>query len=154
MVDAPHRLLLLGSGPDRDRLLGIADRLGLSDRLTVRESVPSTDVAGILASMSMLVLPSRTTPTWKEQFGRVLVEAMAAGVPVIGSSSGAIPEVIGDAGDVVPEGDAGELASRITRLLTDPAHLAARRASGKVRAGHFSADQFARRAAEFLRELV
>ena len=69
----------------------------------------------------MLVLPSRTARGWKEQFGRVLVEAMACGLPVIGSDSGEIPTVIGDAGIVCPEGDAGALAKAIATLTADPA---------------------------------
>ena len=64
----------------------------------------------------VLVGPSLTTPRWKEQFGRMLVEAMACGVPVIGSDSGEIPHVIGDAGIVVPEGDRVALCAAIARL--------------------------------------
>jgi glycosyltransferase involved in cell wall biosynthesis len=60
-----------------------------------------------------------TTPTWKEQFGRILIEAMACGVPVVGSSSGEIPQVIGTAGLVVPEGDAEALAAALQRLHDD-----------------------------------
>jgi glycosyltransferase involved in cell wall biosynthesis len=67
----------------------------------------------------VLVGPSRTTPRWKEQFGRMLVEAMACGVPVIGSTSGEIPNVIGDAGLVVPEGDGVALRTAIARLRDD-----------------------------------
>jgi glycosyltransferase involved in cell wall biosynthesis len=63
--------------------------------------------------------PSLTTPRWKEQFGRMLVEAMACGVPVIGSDSGEIPNVIGDAGLVVPEGDSVALRTAIARLRDD-----------------------------------
>ena len=75
-----------------------------------------------LKALDVLVLPSVTIPPLhREQFGRVLVEAMAAGVPVIGSSSGAIPEVIGDAGLVVPEGDPRALAAAIDQVLGDPA---------------------------------
>lgn len=66
--------------------------------------------------MDVLVLPSVTTPRWKEQFGRVLIEAQACEVPVIGSSSGAIPEVIGKAGLIFPEGSASQLAGRLQRL--------------------------------------
>jgi len=68
----------------------------------------------------VLVVPSRTRPNWKEQFGRVIVEAMACGVPVIGSSSGAIPDVIGDAGLIVPEGDRAALAGALRGLMSDP----------------------------------
>ncbi len=74
-----------------------------------------------IKSLDILVLPSITIlPLHREQFGRVLVEAMAAGVAVIGSSSGAIPEVIGDAGLVVPERDPAALAAAIDRLLAYP----------------------------------
>jgi glycosyltransferase involved in cell wall biosynthesis len=65
------------------------------------------------------VLPSLTRRNWKEQFGRVLVEAMACGVPVIGSDSGAIPEVIGEAGLIVPEGDIQALADALRAIMWD-----------------------------------
>ena len=67
------------------------------------------------------MLPSRTLPNWKEQFGRVLVEAMACQVPVIGSDSGEIPNVIGDAGLIFPEDDAAALGRLLQRLAGDPA---------------------------------
>jgi glycosyltransferase involved in cell wall biosynthesis len=70
--------------------------------------------------LDALVLPSRTRPNWKEQFGRVLVEAMACGVPVIGSDSGEIPYVIGDAGLIFPEGQIEILRAHLSRLLADP----------------------------------
>jgi glycosyltransferase involved in cell wall biosynthesis len=70
--------------------------------------------------IDVLVLPSRTTPVWKEQFGRVLAEAMACHVPVIGSNSGAIPEVIGDAGLIFPEGDVTALANCLRQLINSP----------------------------------
>ena len=69
-----------------------------------------------LAKMDVLVLPSRTTPTWVEQFGHVLLEAMAAGVPVIGSSSGEIPKVISNAGLIFEEGNIAELSERLETL--------------------------------------
>jgi glycosyltransferase involved in cell wall biosynthesis len=78
-------------------------------------------VPDYIACMDALVLPSRTTTSWAEQFGHVLIEAMAAGVPVIGSSSGAIPEVIGEAGLVFPEDDAAGLRTQIAALLEDAA---------------------------------
>jgi glycosyltransferase involved in cell wall biosynthesis len=70
-----------------------------------------------LRKFTLLVQPSLTRRHWKEQFGRTLMEAMACGVPVIGSSSGEIPNVIGDAGLVVPEGDPTALRSAIERVL-------------------------------------
>jgi glycosyltransferase involved in cell wall biosynthesis len=71
------------------------------------------------AEVDVLVLPSLTTRKWAEQFGRVLVEAMARGVVPVGSSSGAIPEVIGDAGLVFEEGDAMALSGALQRLASD-----------------------------------
>jgi glycosyltransferase involved in cell wall biosynthesis len=71
--------------------------------------------------LDALILPSRTTARWKEQFGRVIIEAQACGVPVIGSDSGAIPEVLGDRGLVVPERNPVALAQAMTRLASSPA---------------------------------
>jgi glycosyltransferase involved in cell wall biosynthesis len=73
----------------------------------------------ILNELDVLVLPSLTRSNWKEQFGRVLVEAMACEVPVVGSSSGEIPNVIGDAGLVFPEGDAQQLQQMFFTLMSD-----------------------------------
>jgi glycosyltransferase involved in cell wall biosynthesis len=69
--------------------------------------------------MDCLVLPSRTTRKWKEQFGRVLIEAMACEVPVIGSDSGEIPNVIGDCGLIFREGDVDDLSSKLELLIND-----------------------------------
>ncbi len=72
-----------------------------------------------MSGLDVLVLPSRTWSNWKEQFGRVLIEAMACEVPVVGSDSGEIPNVIGDAGLVFPEGDAPALAGCLQKLMDD-----------------------------------
>ncbi len=71
-------------------------------------------------AVDVLALVSRTTPTWKEQFGRVIVEAHACATPVVGSDSGAIPEVVGEGGLIVPEGDVPAMAAAICVLLNDP----------------------------------
>ncbi|MBI1845730.1 MAG: glycosyltransferase [Candidatus Rokubacteria bacterium] len=111
------RLLVVGDGPTRGALEARAAARGLEAAFT--GAVADTAVPDHLAAMDVLVLPSRTIPGWAEQFGHALIEAMAAGVPVIGSSSGAIPEVIGDAGLVFPEGDARALAGGLARVLGD-----------------------------------
>jgi glycosyltransferase involved in cell wall biosynthesis len=67
-----------------------------------------------------LALPSLTRPNWKEQFGRVLIEALACGVPVVGSDSGEIPNVIGEAGLVFAEGDEQALRARLSQLMANP----------------------------------
>jgi glycosyltransferase involved in cell wall biosynthesis len=67
--------------------------------------------------MDILVLPSRTFPNWSEQFGRVLVEAMACGVCVVGSDAGEIPHVIGDAGLIFPEDNLERLRKHLQDLI-------------------------------------
>ena len=112
------RLLVVGSGSAR---AGLEARTAgwPAGKATFVGAVADADVPDYLACMDALVLPSRTTASWAEQFGHVLIEAMAAGVPVIGSSSGAIPEVIGEAGLVFPEGDAPGLRSCVSAVLKD-----------------------------------
>lgn len=106
--------LVVGGGPELDAVRG--------GGLVAVGPVPHEEAAPLIGAMDVLVLPSRTTPRWEEQFGHVLVEAMALGVPVVGSDSGAIPEVIGDAGLVFPEGEVAALRDRIVTLRDDPAY--------------------------------
>ena len=96
-------------------------------------SLPHGEVAEVYRSIDVLVVPSRTTPTWKEQFGRVLIEGMAAGCVVIGSSSGAIPHILGDAGIIFPEDDIPALTAAIRRALYEPGLAAALRSKGRER---------------------
>jgi glycosyltransferase involved in cell wall biosynthesis len=95
--DSEARLLIVGAGPERDRLLRYADDLGLGDRVEIRP-VPYDEMPSVFAGASCVVLASLPTRTWEEQFGLVLAEALAAGAPVIASSSGAIPEVLDGSG--------------------------------------------------------
>jgi glycosyltransferase involved in cell wall biosynthesis len=111
-LTTPASLVLAGDGTLRGAVGGHGAH--------VLSSVAYERVPSLLKALDVLVLPSVTIlPQHREQFGRVLAEAMAAGVPVIGSASGAIPEVIGDAGLVVPERDAVALARALDTLLTD-----------------------------------
>ena len=110
-------LVLIGQGPLRGELARIAR--GNDGGPPLCMVISGVDQA---ASLDMLVLPSRTTPQWKEQFGRVIIEALACGVPVIGSDSGHIPHLIEDTGGglIFPEGDTRRLAECIRQLLSDP----------------------------------
>jgi glycosyltransferase involved in cell wall biosynthesis len=105
--------------------------------------------------LDVLVLPSRTRPNWKEQFGRVLVEVMACGVVVIGSDSGEIPNVIGDAGLLFPEGQVDRLRAHLGRLLGEPALRAelARRGRERVLARYTQA-RVAAQTYQVYREIV
>ncbi|AFY32805.1 hormogonium polysaccharide biosynthesis glycosyltransferase HpsO [Calothrix sp. PCC 7507] len=125
LQDRPWKLLLLGRGILQAELLKIATENNLKERVILIESVPHDAVANYINLMSTLVLPSETTYNlktltatgWKEQFGHVLIEAMACKVPVIGSDSGEIPHVIGDAGLVFPEGNVQALANCLVQLM-------------------------------------
>ena len=120
-------LKIYGGGPYETQLRNLAQNLKISDRVQFCGQVPSAQMPQIYHQFDAFVLPSLTHHNWKEQFGRVIVEAMASGVPVIGSDSGAIPDVIDDAGIITPEGNAQALSRAITQLQTDPtmhAHFA------------------------------
>jgi exopolysaccharide biosynthesis WecB/TagA/CpsF family protein len=119
----PHlRLLLIGDGPARAAWLGQAQEAGvLVDMRTLKHE----QMATAFRAMDVACLPSRSSPAWKEQFGRVLVEAMACGTPVLGSDSGAIPAVIAGAGLTYPEGDVRALGLALARLLKKPPRAAA-----------------------------
>lgn len=124
----PWKLLLLGRGPLKETLESRFQALGISDRVLWVESVPHDDVPRYINLMSTLILPSETTYEfktltavgWKEQFGHVLIEAMACRVPVVGSDSGEIPHVIQGAGRVFPEGQGTALAQELRQLLEQP----------------------------------
>ena len=114
------RLLLVGSGPLGPAIEARLRDLGLRERVTLQKRVPSGQMPEWYRRMDALVLPSLTRPNWMEQFGRVLIEAMACGTAVVGSDSGEIPNVIGDAGLVFPEGDVGALLGHLRALGRDP----------------------------------
>ena len=113
------RVEVIGAGPQLAALQALAIRDGIGDTVSFTAWLPSAQMPQRLRGLDALVLPARTQPNWREQFGRVLVEAMACGVPVVGSTCGEIPGVIGDAGLVVPEDDVAALADALRRLRDD-----------------------------------
>lgn len=122
----PYTGLVVGSGPAEAFLRSTANTLNLGDRVRFLPAVSHDAVAPYYNSLDVAVLPSRTLPEGKEQFGRALIEALACGVPVVGSNSGAIPEVIHATGGglVVPEEDPARLADALRLLLADAAFRA------------------------------
>lgn len=118
-LDGDWRLRLVGAGPLRAELEARVRDSGLGERVSLPAAQSSAAMPAQYHLVDALVLPSLTRRNWKEQFGRVLVEAMAGGVPVIGSDSGAIPGVIGEAGLIFPEGDVATLTARLRRLQRD-----------------------------------
>ncbi len=129
--------------------------LGVSERVIIKPGVPTYEAPRILEAFDVHVLPSRTFPNWKEQFGRTLAEAMACETPVIGSDSGEIPHVIGDAGLIFPEGNAQELAARVRQLLDAPELYATLAAKGRQRVlENYTQERIARQTFEVYQEML
>lgn len=119
MIHGNLNLLLIGEGGLRHEIMKEGKRLGILERIRLIDTIPSSLVPVYLNCMDCLALPSRATKKWKEQFGRVLIEAMSCEVPVIGSDSGEIPNVIGDCGLIFKEGDVSELSSKLELLFNN-----------------------------------
>jgi glycosyltransferase involved in cell wall biosynthesis len=130
------RALFVGGGPLEPELRAWA--AGRAEQVRVVTGVPHDQVPGHLAAMDVLCAPSQTTPRWREQLGRMLIEAFACGVPVVGSDSGEVPHVIGDAGLVVPEADLVAWSRGLSDLLESPARRRELAARGRARAQDFS----------------
>jgi glycosyltransferase involved in cell wall biosynthesis len=144
-IQGDWRLRLVSGGSAIDEMKALAQSLNIAEKVEFVGQLPSTDLPSEYHKIDALVLPSLTRPNWKEQFGRVLVEAMASGVPVIGSDSGAIPTVIGDAGLVVPEGNATALAQSIQLLMDNSTLRADLIQKGRERfLSHFTHDSIAK----------
>ncbi len=149
----PWSLLLLGSGDYQDKVQHWAARNGWSDRVKVLLAKHS-EVPRYLGCMDLLVAPSQTMKNWREQFGRMLIEAFASGVPVIGSDSGEIPFVIGDAGRVVAESDVAGWAQAIQRLLESPEERDELKRRGLARAPKYSVAAIAQQYRDYYRWLA
>ena len=157
------KLLLLGRGELKEKIEKTATETGIKDRLIIVESVPHDEVPHYINLMSTLVLPSETTyqfktltaAGWKEQFGHVLIEAMACRVPVIGSNSGEIPNVIRDAGLVFSEGDVRALQHCLQQLIEQPELADKLAQKGLDRAREkYTNKALAQQQLEFYRELL
>jgi L-malate glycosyltransferase len=111
-------LLMIGGGRLDQAMQERAKEKGISDQFRIVRSVPHKDIPAYINTMDVLVLPSYTVPHWKEQFGQVLVQAMASEVPVLGSTHAEIPRVIGDAGLTFEERNTNDLYEKLTALVT------------------------------------
>lgn len=137
-------LRIAGGGDEESTLRRMAEETGVSDRIEWKQRIASHEMAGFYADLDVLVLPSRTRPNWKEQFGRVLIEAMACQVAVIGSDSGEIPHVIGDAGLIFAEENVPALTAHLQGLLDDRALARRLGARGRERVlDRFTMDRIA-----------
>jgi glycosyltransferase involved in cell wall biosynthesis len=145
---------VVGAGPDGPRLRERADALGLQDRVRFRGAVPHEDLPGVYRSFDAVCIPSLRTPRWVEQFCRVAVEAMASGVPVVASDDGSLPDVVGDAGLLVPPGDAAALHAALTRVASNGELRTSLAARGLERSRRYSWAEVARQHAELYRKVL
>ncbi len=118
-LQEPWRAIFVGNGPLLPKLQELSS--AYPGRVALRTDVAHRDVRPFINAMDVLLAPSITMPNWREQFGRMIVEAFACGVPVIGSNSGEIPFVIDDIGVIVPENAATQLSNSIAELINDRA---------------------------------
>ena len=115
------KIVVCGSGKARPSLEQEVQQLGLTAQIIWQDAVPHEQVPAELKKFDVLVLPSRSVDTWREQFGHVLIEAMAMGIPTVGSTCGEIPNVINHPDLVFDEGNAAALATILARLIRDEA---------------------------------
>jgi glycosyltransferase involved in cell wall biosynthesis len=121
------RATIVGVGPEERRLRGVAEDLGVADRIELRGGIAHDEVGAAFALASSLVLASIPTPYWEEQFGMVLAEAMAAHLPVVAAAIGAIPEVLDGYGTLFEPGDWCGLADVLERtVLAEPPGMRAK----------------------------
>jgi len=146
-------LLFVGGGALASRIKSVQHQHPARVRLV--EDASHDDVPRYLNAMDVLCAPSRTTARWKEQFGRMLIEAMACRVAVIASDSGEIPHVVQDAGIVIPEEDAARWADTIDRVAADGSRRDDLAARGMARAREeFAWPIVARRHLDFFEEVL
>ena len=151
-MPTPWRALFVGAGPLERELRCWAAPFG--DRVAVATTVAHEEVPDWLNAMDVLCAPSQTTPRWREQFGRMLIEAFATGVPVVAAASGEIPHVVADAGVLVAENDLAAWERTLGAILADPRAppLAERGRAHAV--SHYDWSVVARQHAAFFGELA
>ncbi|WP_022882147.1 glycosyltransferase [Gryllotalpicola ginsengisoli] len=137
------RLDINGLGSQREALRALAQHLGVADRVRFRGFASGEELVRRYQAVDVAAVPSLPRPGWLEQFCRVAVEAMACGLPVVGSDSGAIPEVIGDAGVIVAPGDTDAWERGLAEAL-DPRRWPELRENALVRAAAFTWARVAR----------
>lgn len=148
------KLVVIGSGPEERPAQELAAALGVREQLEMVSWLSPVRLAAVLREAHVVLVPALSTPTWTEQFGRVIVEAQASGAVVAGYSSGAIPETAGAAGVLCAEGDVDGLAGAVVSLLGDPDEFARRRGEGLLLSATRTWERVARQHAALYRKVA
>ena len=148
-------ITVVGTGPAQEELESLAERLGIAGRVTWLGALPRAAVETVWPRLDVVVVPSRNTPRWVEAVPRAALDEMAHGLAVVGSTGGALPETIGEAGLVVPEEDVGAMSETLQRLHDDPAEVQRLGLAGRRRAmDRYTDAAVAERTLAFWRELL
>lgn len=113
------KIAIAGTGPEKAAMARMIESCGLRERIRLVGKFPYDMVPKLYNAADAFILPSIPTPYWQEQFGMVLVEAMASGLPVISTLSGSIPEVIGDGGILIQPNDPLSIYHEVKHLAMD-----------------------------------
>lgn len=149
------RFIVIGKGPEHEGVKKRAAELGILSSFLFIEDWPYQRMHEMFNMADIFVLPSINMRTWKEQFGMVLIEAMACGLPVISTLSGSIPEVVGDAGILIQPNDPGSLCLAIKGLLHDADRRRDLKEKGRKRAvQEFDSKKIAKRYGDLFEDLA
>jgi glycosyltransferase involved in cell wall biosynthesis len=148
-------LTVVGTGPSQEELEALAERLGISARVSWLGPLPRESVDQVWPHLDCVVFPARTTPRWVPSAARGALHAMANGVAVVASDSGALPEIVADTGKIVPEENVPALTSTLQELDVDRAQCERLGGAGRRRImDEFSDSAIAAKTLAFWRRLA
>ena len=148
------KAIIVGSGNMKQEILELTEKFSLQDKIEFIDWVNHYDVPGYMRKSHVLVVPSRTTPTWAEQFSHPLIEAMSSGTVPIGSDSGEIPYVIGKEGLIFEEDNYISLQNSIQKLMDNPKLLHQLSKAGREKVlKQYSWEHIAKKTIDFYKEV-
>lgn len=149
------KIAMVGTGPEKAAIARMIGSGGLRERVRLAGGFSYDMVPKLYTAADAFILPSIPTPYWQEQFGMVLVEAMASGLPVISTLSGSIPEVVGDSGILIQPNDPLSIYNEIKRLAVDASLRKNHSKLGRERVlEKFDASIVSKRIGSIYRELI
>ncbi|MEK7165594.1 MAG: glycosyltransferase family 4 protein, partial [Patescibacteria group bacterium] len=146
-------LLIIGTGPEEENMRRIVKEWGLESKIVFIRQIPYEKILGVYKGAKCLILSSIPNPTWQEQFGYVLAEAICAGTPIIASYCGAIPEVVGEAGLLVTPAHPIDLSNALLKI--DDATVYSRLKAGcEIEKKKYDAIDYANKVSSIYRSLI